>query len=368
MYADLSVVPDVSAEQLKRCAPSKSAAALFGSAGITDIAVLDGSRSDCDWNRDPAAPVPGLIPPNRMPVLIRNDWVQNSNDSYWLSHPGVTIPDISPMVGQVGVLQRLRTRSGIEEIRARLSGRDELSGNKMGLSEVQAVLFRNRNKAGQLVVGDLAATCANATDSEIREACAALQGWDRNNNIDSHGAPLFREFWRIAAGIPNVWRVPFDPADPIGTPTGLNLGDITVRDKVFDALVKAVRAIKKAGFSPDAALGAVQFRGTSSGRVAIHGGDEFEGVLNKIGTIGPVVLNENGFIVDFGSSYLQTVTFDERGPLAQGLLTYGQSSNPPSPHAYDQLPSFSRKQWIDLPFHPRDVEAQAEGPELRLRR
>jgi acyl-homoserine-lactone acylase len=44
MYADVSVVPDVSAKQLKRCAPSKPAAGL--------------------------------------PVLERSDWVQNSNDSY----------------------------------------------------------------------------------------------------------------------------------------------------------------------------------------------------------------------------------------------------------------------------------------------
>ena len=52
MYADLSVVPDVSADMLKRCAPSPAAAALFDSAGLV---VLDGSRSECAWARDPAA-------------------------------------------------------------------------------------------------------------------------------------------------------------------------------------------------------------------------------------------------------------------------------------------------------------------------
>ncbi len=49
LYADVSNVPDVDQEQLNRCAPSKPAAALFGGAGI---AVLDGSRSDCNWRRD----------------------------------------------------------------------------------------------------------------------------------------------------------------------------------------------------------------------------------------------------------------------------------------------------------------------------
>lgn len=365
MYADLSVVPDIGEEQLQRCAPSRAAAALFASA---DIAILDGSRSSCDWRRDPAAPVPGLIPPGRMPVMIRNDWVQNSNDSYWLSNPAVTIPHISPMVGQLKIPQRLRTRSGIEEIRSRLAGKDGLSGDKMGAAEAQAVIFRNRNKAAQLVVSDLLSACANTTDGEIREGCAALQGWDYNNNVDSRGAPLFKEFWRVASEIPNVWRVPFNAADPINSPAGLNLGDSGVRDKVLDAFVKAVRAMKKAGFSPDAKLGSVQFRNTSLGRIEVHGGAEFEGVLNKVGMFGPAAVTENGFIVDFGASYLQTVTFDDRGPLAQGLLTYGQSSNPQSPYAYDQLPSYSRKQWLDLPFHPRDIDAQAVGPALRLRR
>ena len=93
MYADLSVVPDVSADMLKRCAPSPAAAALFGAAGLV---VLDGSRSECAWARDPTATAPGTIAPNRMPVLITPDWVQNSNDSYWLSNPDAPITGVSP--------------------------------------------------------------------------------------------------------------------------------------------------------------------------------------------------------------------------------------------------------------------------------
>jgi len=79
MYADVSVVPDVDAAQLQRCAPSKPAEALLGAAGLV---VLDGSRSDCDWKRDPASALPGLIPITRMPMAVRSDWVQNSNDSF----------------------------------------------------------------------------------------------------------------------------------------------------------------------------------------------------------------------------------------------------------------------------------------------
>jgi acyl-homoserine-lactone acylase len=360
MYADVSVVPDVDAAHLKRCAPSPAAARLFATGGPV---VLDGSRSECDWRQDSTSPVPGLTPPARLPVLIRNDWVQNSNDSYWLSHPGAAPAAISPLVGPVDVPQRMRTRAGIDEIRLRLAGKDGLPGSTVGMADVQAMLMRNRSFAAGLVLDDLLAACAAAPGADAREGCAALSGWDRRANLESKGAHLFREFWRRAASVPNVWRVPFDARDPVGTPSGLRLGDEAVRTRVWEALAAAVQASKKAGFAPDAPLGQVQVKPTSSGGVAVHGGDEFEGVLNRIDTL---PLGAKGLEPVYGTSYLQAVTFDERGPVAEAFLTYGQSSQPDSPRAYDQLPAFSSKQWPKLPFHPEDVSAQRVGEVLRL--
>ena len=95
LYADMSVVPDVDAAQLQRCAPSKGAAALLPAAGLV---VLNGSRTDCDWNKDPASPVPGLTPPSRMPSVVRTDWVHNSNDSFFYTHPGQRFSGIGPPI------------------------------------------------------------------------------------------------------------------------------------------------------------------------------------------------------------------------------------------------------------------------------
>ena len=78
------MVPDVDAAMLQRCAPSEGAARLRAGAGLV---VLDGSKSDCQWRRDPASPVPGLTPIERMPVAVRSDWVANSNDSFFYTHP-----------------------------------------------------------------------------------------------------------------------------------------------------------------------------------------------------------------------------------------------------------------------------------------
>ena len=367
MYADLSVVPDVSAELLKTCAPSPAAAALFASAGLP---VLDGSRSACAWARAAGVAAPGRIAPNRMPVLITPDWVQNSNDSYWLANPDVApMADVSPLVGLVGTPQRLRTRSAIMEIRARLAGGDGLAGNHMGTAELTRVIFRDRNLAGMLVMGDLNAACtagAAALAPDAALGCRVLGAWDRSSYSTSAGAPLFREFWRKAKDVPKVWRVPFDPAQPVTTPSGLDMTTPATRDAVFKALAEAVGTVRSAGFAPDVALGVPQARSVRGQKIALHGGDEFEGVLNKLETQGQPTINANGYAVNYGSSYLQIVGFDARGPLAQGILTYGQSSDPASPHAFDQLPMFAAKQWHTLPFHPADVQAQRIAPPLRL--
>jgi acyl-homoserine-lactone acylase len=367
MYADLSVVPDVSADMLQACTPSPAAAALFNAAGL---AVLDGSRSACAWNRDSSAVAPGIIPPARMPVVITPDYVQNSNDGFWLSNPDLPpMAGVSPLVGPIGVPQRLRTRSGIMEIRGRLAGTDGLPGNRMGAAELRSVIFRDKNLAGMLVMDDLQAACSANSASltpDQAQGCRVLGQWDRTSNAASKGAPLFREFWRATRNIPKVWRVPFDPKQPVATPAGLDMATPATRAAVFKALGDAVGTVRTAGFAPDVPLGEPQSRTVRGQKIALHGGDEFEGVLNKLESQGQPTIDAKGYNVNFGSSYMQVVTFDARGPVAQGLLTYGQSSDLASPRAYDQLPLFAAKQWHPLPFHAADVQAQREGKPLQL--
>jgi acyl-homoserine-lactone acylase len=193
-----------------------------------------------------------------------------------------------------------------------------------------------------------------------------LAGWDRTSNSASKGAALFREFWRKAKDLPKVWRVPFDPARPVQTPAGLDMATPATRDAVFKALGDAVGIVRVAGFTADVPLAEVQARTVRGQRVTIPGGDEFEGVLNKVESQGQSTIDPKGYAINYGSSYIQTVTFDERGPVAHGVLTYGQSSDPTSPHYYDQLTLFSAKQWLPLPFHRADIDAQRVAPPLRL--
>jgi acyl-homoserine-lactone acylase len=367
LYADVSVVPDVNADRLRQCAPLAGSAGMLATAGL---ALLDGSRSACDWAPDPASPVPGLTPMNRLPVLQRRDFVQNSNDSYWLSNPEIRPAGISPLVGPTHVPQRLRTRAGLWEIGERLGGRDGLAPDKkIALAELQAMFTANRNYAAHLVLDDLLGDCrrqAEQLGASSREACSVLAGWDRSNRADARGAHLFREWWRAAKDIKDVWRRPFNPEDAVATPAGLNLDDAAVRREVYAALDAAVATLRSAGVALDAPLGQVQQRVVGGRSVAIPGGDEFEGVLNKVETQGQARLAAGGYAVNFGSSYLQAVGFDEAGPVAHGLLSYGQSSDPGSPWAYDQLDALGRTPWPALPYHAADVARARIGPVLVL--
>ncbi len=358
LYADVSVVPDVDAAQLQRCAPSKPAAALLPAAGLV---VLDGSKSNCDWRRDPTSPVPGLIPFERMPTTVRSDWVHNSNDSFFYTNPQQRWSGISPMVGDATV-SRPRTRAGLTEIP------ELLARGKVTPEAVQHQLFENRNFMASVVVPDLIAACADAPTAEARDGCAALRGWDHSNNPESRGAHLFREFWRTARGVSGVHRVAFDPAQPASTPAGLKMSDAAVAGKVWEALTAAVKAVRVAGFALDAPLGTIQHPLITDEAIALHGGDEFEGVLNNLGNQFAPGINARGLTIDYGSSYIQTVSFGERGPVAQAILTYGQSTDPASPNANDQLRLFSRKEWPALPFQGDEVTKARVGEVLRLTR
>ncbi len=372
LYADVSVVPDVDAAQIERCTPTKALAALRGAPGLV---VLDGSKSDCDWRRDPASPVPGLTPIERMPMAVRSDWVHNSNDSFFYTHPLQTFTAISPLVGDSRV-DSVRTRAGLTEIP------ELLARGKVTAQAVQQQLFENRNFIGGVVMPDLLAACGanppanppanqganQAANAAARDGCAALGGWDRKSDLDSRGAHLFREFWRTARLIPGVYRVAFDAAQPVATPSGLKMTDAAIAGKVWNALAQAVNAVRAAGFALDAPLRAVQRPAITEEAFALHGGEPFEGVLNYLGNQFAPGLTAKGLRVDYGTSYVQTVGFDARGPVAQAILTYGQSSDPASPHAADQMRLFTRKVWPTLPFHPEDVARAQIGATLNLTR
>ena len=100
----------------------------------------------------------------------------------------------------------------------------------------------------------------------------------------------------------------------------------------------------------DGRLGDLQGETRNGVRIPIHGAiGDIDGSYNSIhmrSELGPQGYRD----VEWGTSYVQAVTFDEAGPVARGILLYGQSVDPASPHYADQLPLYSQKLWPVLPF------------------
>lgn len=347
LHADVTAVPNVSAAQVRACATPLSALA---SAQAT---LLDGSRSACDWTVAAGTPVAGLMPAGDQMILQRRDYVTNSNDSYWLSNPRAPSVARSPILGEHGRPVSLRTRSNFRETDALLAG------GRVNHARAAALVFGNNSLAAAMVVEPLLALCGGRPD--LARPCAALKGWDRRFEAASRGAYLFATFWAKARTGPGVWKVAFDPADPVNSPRDLAT-DGERATKLAAALTAAVAELDAAGIALDARWGDVQYAPRGAERIAIHGGPGGAGVLN-VQEARPA---PGGIVPYHGSSYIQIVGFDDTGPVADAILSYSQSPDPASPHFADQTRAYAAKRWHRLPFTPAQVAAAARGRPLRI--
>lgn len=349
MFADISRVPNISRPRYDEC---KVAASQPPPAPV----VLDGSRTACRWYTSPGDRA--WLPVADMPVTQRRDYVANSNDSYWLVNATAPKASLSPILGPTAIPQRLRTRIGLLEIERRIGERQ----HGLDSAEVEAMLFSNRNHSGELFADDVVALCSqnpgrglsDQQRTDVAAACTAVRRWDRRNELDSRGAAMFREFWQRAKDIDSVYAIAFNAADPTRTPRGLNWREPTVRVRLIAALAEAAALIRKNGFAADARLGDIQAVTRNERRIPIHGGAWYDGVLNLNLTR---ELTPAGYVPYDGASYIQIVSLGRKGPTAHGLLAYGQSTDPQSPHFSDQTERYSLKQLYLLPYTQQQIQA-----------
>jgi acyl-homoserine-lactone acylase len=353
LLADITAVPNVSSALISACATPRSAPV---SGRVT---LLDGAKSACNWAITAGTSVPGLLPASDQASFVRRDYVANSNDSYWLTNPSAPHPTLSPILGAAQTERSLRTRSGLTEISRRLNGSDGLSGTKIDQETAKQMAFANKSMAVELALPALLTLCEGKPD--LVEACGVLKAWDRRFDIDSRGAYLFYAFWEAAARIPNKWAVAFDPNDPVNTPR-----DLVTTGPTGEALLAALRAGVAKLASQNIALGApwgeVQFVTRGDQRIPIHGGEHALGVLNMQRS----VLVGNQLTPVHGTSYIQVVSFDETGPVADAILSYSQSTDPASPYYADQTLNYAAKRWHRLPFTPEAIAAQRVGTALTI--
>ena len=369
-YGDYSTIPYLTDEQLLNCQPSETGQALNQSSidilrNPIGIPVLAGNRSECDWIVDPASPQEGLIPGEKLASIRTNQYASNSNDSYWLANLDNPLTGYMKVMGGEDYQVSLRSQLALLQIQQRLNATDGIDDNPLfSLKNLQAVTLAARNLAGEWFLVDILRMCDEYPD-ELTEkstrACQTLSRWDMKTNIDSIGNQVFYLFWQKARKIDNLHTLPFDPEKPLDTPRGLNTKDRDIRLQLIQSLDYAVDVFDDNLLPLDAKWGDLQYEIRNGKKIPLFGGGFDAGNFSAMRA--RLTKGEGWSEILHGNSYIQTVTWNDDGVVAEGILSYSQSSDPANPHYQDQTELYSEKKWVKLPFTEEEI---LSDPNLKI--
>jgi acyl-homoserine-lactone acylase len=360
-YADLGDTPAVSQAEINSCLPSGLPTLVYDEARVV---TLDGSRTACAPANFSGTPQKGIFPARDMPHTFRRDYVENSNDSYWLANPAHPLTGYSPIIGLTGTVQGLRTRIGNLMIAARVKGTDGLGAPKFTISTLQRMWEGDKSELAALVLKALVADCqahpsqvaSDGKTIDLTAACSALAGYNGTGLLNATGGWLF-SVWTALDSDSNFYTTPFNPADPLSTPSGLNLGTASLPATPLKWLADAVENLQAHGVPVDASYGQVQ-HAPQSRKIAIPGCDTgcFNAIYSSIGAnVDPVNAAPYGQVYD-GSSLVMTTQLNPGGPVSQGILTYSQASDPTSRWYENLTKLYARRRWVKLPYTAAELK------------
>lgn len=391
-YVDSSPTPALSEEAEAAFVESVDTDPISALMFENRVAMLDGSDPRFEWEEHDGAAEPGLLPFEKLPQQERTDHVFNSNDPYWLHHAVDQLPRHAALHGLHHRPVTPRTRMNATLLGG--AGPVGPSGpdGKFSPEDLEAAVLGNHSLLAEQLLDAVVERCASAgtaqvsgKDVDLSDAVEVLRKWDRRFDLDSVGAVLWREFlasFNDAAlkDIGPLFAERWDPADPVATPRGLAPAAPGGDDPIPAALATAIQVLEAAEIPIDSPLGDVQFVERSGQRIPLHGANEVEGIANVLAPVGalekhdleptpeelPAIAGRSertgirvgGYRATYGASFLMVAWWDEDGPHGRGLLAYGQSGDPRSPHHADQTWAYSRKEL--RPFLLDDEEIDAD--------
>ncbi len=397
-YADTSATPNLSATAEQAFIGDLFNDPLTQVAYDQGFVLLDGSDSAFRWEDVAGARDPGLVPFSEMPMVQRNDYVFNANDSFWVPSAEFTLTgDYSILHGQQNTPLSMRSRQNAAVLgsanSAGLAGPDNL----FDADEIRTAAFDNTGRTAALLraaavdacratpvvdVPDLLTNDGSislpAASVDLTAACDVLAAWDGVYDLDRSGPMIWRETMSRfdddafeTAG--PLFDDAFDPARPTLTP------EVPAADRtpLLQAMARAVQTMTAAGFGVDTTLGASQFTERSETRIPIHGGNSDDGVTNIVTWSGASSSSEpapqrgeavavgsslrgEGYRINFGTSFVMTVDYTGDSVRAWALLVYGQTGDRTSPLFDSQTVEFSEKQWRQVAFTDEQIAADAE--------
>ncbi len=303
--------------------------------------VVAGDRPDMLWTRThPYEELPRVVDPP-------NGWVQNANDPPWSSTlPGLLNPgDFPAYLAPRGL--RFRAQRSL-----RMLDQDR----KIDFEALSRYKHSTRMEVADRILDELTAAVGPRAGDLTRQAARVLEDWDRQADAESRGAVLFAEWVRTLGA--SMFATPWQEREPLTTPRGLAQP------------VAALAALEKAARNTLDRFGALDVPWGEVYRLRIAGRDlPASGGPSRLGVFRSLEFTpekDGRFRALFGDSFVALVEFCQ--PVrAKVLLSYGNASQPDSPHRGDQLALFARKQLRPVWRTRKEIEAHLESTEVLSR-
>ena len=268
-------------------------------------------------------------------------WLQNANDPPWTATvPSLLDPaDFPPYLAPAPRLGFRQQRS------VRMLSEDE----SITFEELVAYKHSTRREAADHALDDLLRAVEEHGGDAVKPAAAVLAAWDRRVDADSRGAVLFDAWFAQSGG--RLFQTPWQAGDPLGTPSGLAdpAGAVAALERAALQVIEAHGAL-------DVAWGEVHRLRLGGRDLPASGGRGFRTIWFRRGPDGRSYARG-------GDSFVAVVEFGD--PVrAEVLLSYGNASQPGSPHRGDQLELMARQELRPVWRTRAEVEANLARSEV----
>lgn len=290
-------------------------------------------------------------PYDDLPKLLNPDtgWLQNANEPPWTATLPLALDpaDYPPYFAPLPYTWP----------RPVMSMRMLYEDDSITFDELLAYKHSTKAELADDLLDDLIAAARAHESERLHRAAELLENWDRTTDADSVGAALFT-LWVIDYVMPRgiaITSVQWDINDPFDTPNGLSDPDGAVESLL--KVANQLEGLRLFGIGMDVPYGDV-FR--------LRWGDydlPANGSYDHLGTFRIVTYvpdTDLRFKPVHGDSYIALVEFGET-VNAKVLLSYGNSTQPGSPHMGDQLELFARKELRDAWLTREEVEAHLDS-------
>ena len=177
-------------------------------------------------------------------------------------------------------------------------------------------------------------------DNNLFEILDIIQKWDRKTDIDSHGAGIYGILYYQL-----VWNYRNEIYE----------NDNTVsKETLLSALTEVKRYLIDNFGSIDITLGDFQKLVRGDKEIPIWG------LPDVITAMSSRPYKDGKNKVTQGESYIGLVRFNEKGPILESIISYGNSDNPDSDHYTDQMELYSKFKTKKMTFDKQEIYSKAK--------